>query len=196
MTDNHDAAAEEILLAFSVEPQHDRATLERYLRQYPHLADDLVDLSLDLRLQRATAGTTAPSDEAWVEESLAAFRAASTAYVQATAPDPFATVSSDELVALRRVLDVPSGVIQGFRTRLVDVASVPAWFVDALAVGLRVSVDELRNFMAAPSRLAPGLSYKSDDAPAAEGTKVTFEDLLKQCKVPDDKRQRLLAPRD
>jgi hypothetical protein len=194
MTEHHDD--EDILLAFAVEPEHDRATLERYMREYPHLADDLVDLSLELRLQRATAGTTAMSDEAWVEASLSAFNAASPTTAQGTVQDPFATVSSAELVALRRALDVPSGVIQGFRSRIVDIATVPAWFIDALAQGLRTGAGDLRSFMKAPPRLAPGLSYKSDDAPIAEQAKVTFEDLLKQCKVPEEKRNLLLSVRD
>lgn len=196
MTDSRNDSAEEIFLAFAVEQKHDNATLERYLQLYPHLADELIDLSLDLRLQRATEDTTTPADEAWVDASLAAFRA--TPPVQASAPviDPFANVSPQELVKLRRALDVPSGVIQGFSSRIVDIASVPAWFVDALARGLRSTVDDLRRFMAAPPRLAPGVSYKADDAPSAEQEKITFEDLLKQCKVPDERQQQLLASRD
>lgn len=39
-----------ILYAFAIEPTHDRATLERYLRLYPDAAEDLIDLSLELRL--------------------------------------------------------------------------------------------------------------------------------------------------
>lgn len=195
MTDSRNDSVEEILLAFTVEQAHDNATLDRYLQLYPHLSGELIDLSLDLRLQRATGEISTPTDEAWVEVSLAAFRA--TSPVQASAAiDPFANVSTQELVSLRRGLDVPSGVIQGFSSRLVDIASVPAWFVDALARGLRSTVDDLRRFMAAPPRLAPGVSYKADDAPSAEQQKITFEDLLKQCKVPDERRQQLLASQD
>ncbi|WP_312366054.1 hypothetical protein [Ensifer sp.] len=196
MTDSRKDNAEEILLSFAVEQEHDKATLERYLRLYPGLSDALISLSLDLRLQRATEGTTVPADEAWVEASLAAFRATSPSQAPAPVVDPFANVSPQDLVNLRRALDVPSGVIQGFSSRLVDIASVPAWFVDALARGLRSTVDDLRRFMAAPPRLASGVSYKADDAPVAEQEKITFEDLLKQCKVPDERRQQLLVSRD
>lgn len=41
---------DDILFAFSVEPQHDRQTLENYLRRYPELAVELIDLSHELRL--------------------------------------------------------------------------------------------------------------------------------------------------
>lgn len=196
MSEYHEDDVEEILLAFAVESEHDRATLERYLRHYPHLAEELVDLSLDLRLRQAKEGTSAPPDELWVERSWAAFQAGSSTRTLAPASDPFDALSSEELVALRQALDVPSGVIQGFRSRLVDIASVPAWFVGAMAGGLRTGVDDLRSFMAAPQRLSPGVSYKSDDAPAVDDTKITFGELLEQCRVPEDKRQRLLARRD
>lgn len=196
MTDSHDDNVEEILLAFAVEHEHNNATLERYLRQYPQLTDQLIDLSLDLRLQRATEEATAPADEQWIEASLAALRVILPVQMSAEVTDPFANVSSQELVALRRKLGVPSGVIQGFRSRLVDIASVPAWVVDTLASGLRSTVGEFRSFMAAPPRLAPGVSYKADNTPSAEPEKIAFEDLLRQCKVPDEQRQHLLTPRD
>lgn len=196
MTDQPHHEAEEVLMAFAVEPEHDRGTLERYLRLYPELAEDLIDLSMELRLQCATADISAPVDETWVEASLADFHAAALARVAAQAADPFAAVASDELVTLRRSLDVPSGVIQGFRSRAVDIASVPAGFLTDLARGLRTGVDELSAFLAGPPRVTPGLSYKSDDAPSADGGKITFEALLEQCRVPEDRRRQLLNPRD
>jgi hypothetical protein len=196
MTDQPHHDAEEILMAFAVEPEHDRGTLERYLRLHPELAADLIDLSMELRLQRATADISAPVDEAWVEASLADFHAAAPTRAAAQAADPFAAVAADELVTLRRSLDVPSSVIQGFRSRAVDIATVPAGFLADLARGLRTGVDELSAFLAGPPRLTPGLSYKSDDAPSADGGKVTFQALLEQCRVPEDRRRQLLNPRD
>jgi hypothetical protein len=187
---------DDILLAFAVEPEHDRATLERYLQLYPHLAEDLVDLSLDIRLRRASDGTSSPVDEAWVEKSWTAFQATMPAPASEAVADPFAKASPEELVALRRSLGVPSGLIHGFSTRLVEIATVPAWIVDAIAQGVGASASDLRSFMVGSNRLAPGLSYKSDGAPAAAPTKITFEELLVQCKVPEDKRRQLLEDRN
>lgn len=196
MSDSNRLDDEDVLLAFAVEPEHDRATLQRYIQSYPHLADDLLDLSLDIRLRRAGNRGSSPVDEKWVEESWAAFQAAMPTDPSAAVADPFATASTEELVALRRSLGVPSGVIQGFSTRLVDIATVPAWIVDTVAQGVRTGVGDLRAFMAGQTRLATGLSYKSDEAPAAAAAKITFEELLVQCKVPDGKRRELLEDRD
>jgi len=197
MTDHLPHDDEEILLAFAVEPAHDRSTLERYLQAYPHLADDLIDLSLELRLLRASDGASASVEEAWVEASWTAFQSAAPARPPAgsTVADPFASATADELVALRRTLGVPSGVIHAFSTRLVDIASVPAWVVETIAKGIRATADDIRAFMAGSNRLATRLSYKSDEAPRVADGKISFEELLVQCKVPEEKRQRLLEDR-
>lgn len=39
---------ESVLMAFSMEPGHDRKTLERYIREYPRHATALIDCSIDL----------------------------------------------------------------------------------------------------------------------------------------------------
>jgi hypothetical protein len=186
-----------ILMEFAAEQIHDQRTLERYLRAHPHLADDLIDLSLDLRLQQVTAATTVPADEAWVEASLTAFRTIPiVATSRAPATDPFAAMAPADFVTLRRQLDVPSGVIEGFRTRVVEIATVPERFLDSLARGLGTAVGDLRAFMTAPPRLAPRLSYKSDEAPAAVENRISFEQLLVQCHVPDERRRLLLTDID
>ena len=47
---------ESVLYAFAVEANHDRGTLERYLRGYPELAEELIDLSSELRMGERLAG--------------------------------------------------------------------------------------------------------------------------------------------
>lgn len=197
MTDPRHLDDDVILMEFAAEQIQNQQTLERYLRAYPHLADDIVDLSMDLRLQQVTAATTVPADDAWVERSLAAFRAIPVgAHSKASATDPFAAMAPADLVKLRRQLDVPSGVIEGFRTRVVELATVPERFLASLARGLGTAVGDLRAFMSAPPRLSPGLSYKSDEAPAIEDTRISFEQLLVQCHVPDERRRLLLTDID
>ena len=54
--------AEDVLYAFSVEPKHDRQTLENYLRRYPELAEELIDLSHELRLVAELGESEVPAD--------------------------------------------------------------------------------------------------------------------------------------
>lgn len=190
---------EDVLFEFAAEPVHDRATLEKYLREFPGLAEELVDLSLELRLQRLSAGVSVPADEQWVEASWQAFQAvvaAPATTTTATGADPFAVLSSAQLVALRRDLGVPSGVVQGFRTRIVDLATVPEHFLASLGNGLRTTLADLRAFLAGPPRLAAALSYKANKPPAAAAAKISFEQLLADAKVPEEQRRRLLSGGD
>lgn len=68
---------EAILYAFAIEASHDRETLERYLRQYPELAGDLIDLASEIRLGEAfgpspTSATADTGAEAARKDFLAA----------------------------------------------------------------------------------------------------------------------------
>lgn len=184
---------EDVLFEFAAEPVHDRATLERYLKEHPTLVAELLEMSLELELQPTRASESLPVDEAWVDASWKAFveKAAPT-----PAADPFAKLTSAESVALRKRLNVPSAVMQGFRSRLVDVASVPERFIGQMAEGIRASVAELTAFLSAPARLEPRLSYKSDKAPSAPAEKISFEQLLRESKVDDEQIQILLSEGD
>jgi hypothetical protein len=63
---------EDLLEQFAMEPEHDRETLERYLRRYPHLAGDLIDLSSEISCNYAPERTDLSKedkdriDRAWV----------------------------------------------------------------------------------------------------------------------------------
>lgn len=46
MNENTMPSEEEVLLAFAVEPTHDRKTLERYLSEFPEHSIALVDCSI------------------------------------------------------------------------------------------------------------------------------------------------------
>lgn len=194
MTDPDRAAyAEDVLFEFAAEPVHDRATLERYLEEHPTLVAELLDMSLELEGQPARDAASAPVDETWVSASWDAFVAKT---ASTTAIDPFAKLSSAETVSLRKRLNVPSAVIQGFRSRMVELASVPDRFIQEMAGGIRTSVAELSAFLAGPPRLEPRLSYKSDKAPAAATEKISFEQLLRESRVDDERIGSLLSGSD
>lgn len=84
MTDSH---SDGVLFAFSVEPRHDRATLERYLRLYPELAEDLIDLAHELRMVEGLG----PSEQ--VVDSDDTARAAWREYAAAASPKATFVVS-------------------------------------------------------------------------------------------------------
>lgn len=183
---------EEVLDAFAVEPVHDRMTLERYLRDFPQYAAELVELSREK--SRVVEGGESPLTVH--EETL--IEAAWQDHVsleRKSAKGPLAALSVPQLREVAHKLDVPRQVITAFRERRVKLESVPRPFLAALARALSCSVDLLLSGLSAPSVPALARSYKADVKPSA-GAAISFEQLLIDAGVPETKRNELLIEDD
>jgi hypothetical protein len=174
---------EEVLLAFAVEPVHDRATLERYLELYPRFAEDLVDLSHELRIGGRGLSEVV-EDEATVRRALQQLVGASP---RATAANPFDAFRGEAFADLADMLRVPRSLLMAFRDRLVIASTVPAAFAARVARGARTTVADLMKHLELPSLLAPQASYKADGKPSA-AEKVAFDALLKSNGVTDEQK--------
>lgn len=183
---------EDVLDAFAVESDTGRNTLERYLRDYPEFAAELVDLSRELsRVLVEDEEPLSAEDEslikvAWQRHMEAASRAIS---------DPLAALSVAELREVARSLDVPRQVVTAFRERRVIVGSVPRRFLARLAATVNSTVDLLTSALALQPTPSLARSYKSDSKPGADAP-VTFERLLIDAGVPGEKRAQLMAEDD
>jgi hypothetical protein len=175
---------EEVLLAFAVEPVHDRGTLERYLELYPRFAEELVDLSHELRIGGRSLSEAV--DEATVQRALQQLVGAS-ARAQATAANPFDTVRGEAFADLADTLRVPRSLLMAFRDRLVIASTVPAAFAARVARGARTTLADLMKHLELPSQLAPQASYKADGKPSA-AEKVAFDALLKSNGVTEEQK--------
>jgi hypothetical protein len=166
---------EEVLLAFSVEPFHDRTTLERYLKDYPQFAEDLVDMSHELRIGGGGVSDTV-EDEATFQRALKQFVSA-TARVPGTAANPFDAFRGPAFAQLADTLRVPRSILIAFRDRLVIESSVPSAFAARVARSARTTVADLMAHLQQPPVLAATANYKADQKPSASG-KVTLDALL------------------
>lgn len=181
---------EAVLDAFAVESELGRSTLERYLRQYPEYAGELIDLSRELSREAyedaasLSAADQALIDAAWSQHAKAAPAAA----------DPFAALMVDDWRAVAQRLDVPRQVVTALRERRVSLVSIPRRFLTMLAEAMRSSVAQLESSWDS-AHLVVARSYKADSKPAA-GEQVTFEQVLIDAGVPAEKRARLLAEAD
>jgi len=188
MTANY-PSREDVLDAFAVEDQHDRETLEAYLRAYPDYAEDLIDLSYELNREvqqdvlPLSARDIALFDVAWRRYSGVEIESIS---------DPFAALSTEALRGVSKQLDIPRQVLAGFQERRVLFSSVPQRFLKRMAQAINSSVEILQAL--SPDR---GLarSYKAETKPS-EAEQVSFERLLIDAGVPEAKRAELLADGD
>lgn len=192
-TPTQNPSLEDVLGAFSVEANPDRGTLELYIQRYPQFAEALIDLSLELhRTLPSAAAPLALEDEARID---AAWRRHLEALSPQAQADLFAALSTQELRDLSKALDVPRQVITAFRDRRVILDSVPRRFLGRLATLVHQPLERLAASITPAAQPALTRSYKSDAKPIA-GEPVTFERVLIDAGVPDDKRAQLLADAD
>jgi hypothetical protein len=180
-------SAEDVLYAFAVEPRHDRETLERYLKSYPQFADDLLDLSHELRL----SADLGPADV--LAEDEASFQAAWRQYA-AIGPQGASPASADNLfdrfkgralVALAEALVVPRSVLIALRDRLVVPSSIPQGFIRRFAVAASATAEAVQQYLALPPVTSAATSFKADQKPAAQ-EQITFEALLAQSTLTEE----------
>jgi hypothetical protein len=185
--ENFDTLLEDILLAFSVEPSHDRATLERYLKRYPQYAGDLIDMSHELRLPGRDL-QNAVEDEAVFQRAWQQFAKT----VPGTEPsrpvtNPFDAFRGTAFAALAQKLRIPRSLLIAFRDRLVIASSIPGAFLARVARAARSNVADLMAHLELPAVVAPAANYKADQKPAAPA-KVPFEELLDASGVTPDQK--------
>lgn len=174
---------DEVLYAFAVEDAGDRDTLMRYLAMYPQYAHDLVGLSRELS-RPASHEPLSAADAQSVDAAVARFRAGA----GHRAPASFAAQAFN--VAAER-LQLPRLVLITFRERRVDLASVPARFLERLAGALESTLDQLRTFLSQPSMVSATRQSKSHIKPLA-ATKVPFEKVLRDAGVEAERVQALI----
>lgn len=177
-TADTDSLLEHVLLAFAVEPSHDKATLERYLSRYPQYATDLVDLLSELRLSSEGIVVHTTDDESAAQTAWDAFAATPPrAERPRLVENPFTPFQGPSFVALATELRIRRSILIALRDRIVIATSIPKPFLERLAVATRSTTEVLLKYLDQPTTVAPGASYKSDGKPEAP-TKIEFERLL------------------
>jgi hypothetical protein len=188
---NHDSkplAIDDVLWAFTVEPNHDKQTFENYLREYPAYAAELADLlhqltRTDLKEKELTDKDRLRIDEAWRQYS----SSSSVAYENA-----FVSLSVPALRELANFCDVPRQIISAFREQKVVISSIPKRFLARLAEGLHTTIDQVKLSLTAPLQTTCANCYKSEEKPI-ETEPATFEQLLIDAQVPAEKRAELMS---
>ncbi len=195
MSNPHDPEA--ILDAFAVEATHDWSTLDRYLRQYPELTEELIDLSSELRLANApgkpAGGTVAdPGLEAAWQEFLGCKRQA---VPSNEVVNPFVRCKGAAFVQLAAALNVPRSFLTAFRDGLVTATSIPEPFTRRFADATSLSVESARDYFVQAQPGLAALAFKSDVKPSHQGQK-TFRELVLATEMTDEQRQLLLRDCD
>lgn len=188
MTAKNSATTRDAVLdEFLLEADYGRATLERYLRDYPQYAASLIDLSRELaRAERADDAPLTPAAQSRIDAAWIVHKAA------APAADPLTSMSPDKSKAIAQDLHIPRQVVTCFRERKVDPASVPQGFFRRFAEISEIAVDRLQTLLALPPQRGLARSYKADGKPGSND-KISFEQILIDAGVSESERARLLG---
>ncbi|WP_438332253.1 hypothetical protein [Burkholderia pseudomallei] len=183
MSHQQPMSRDEVLRAFAVEENSGRDTLVRYLAAYPQYAHDLVDLSRELA--RAWVDEELfEEDERSVDIAVARFRAGG------GLKGAVVTLKPQVFTAAAARLQLPLQAMLAFRERRVDLASVPARFLERLALALQTTLDQLSAFLSQPTLVSAARQSKSNAKPTA-AAKVSFEKILLDAGVPQERVQEL-----
>jgi len=184
---NSSSSEEEVLLAYSVEPTHNRATLERYLTKYPDHANALVDCALEL-ITLPTQVSPIWLSESAVEGGWQEFQSA----MGSASESPFAKLSPSAFKKLAGRLHINNLLLLRIRDRAIRAGSIPGEFARQLATELGVSAKNVMGYLEGPPQLSAASSFRSTVKPEALA-QIDFSDAVKSSQLTTEQQRKLLA---
>lgn len=189
------ADEESVLMAFSMEPDHGRETLERYISEYPQHATALIDCSIDLRhlpLAEDVSAAVVPDslvDNAWQRFERAVQQPA------AEVVNPFAKLNSSGFKSLARSLDVSNLFLMRVRDRAISAATIPARFVEKLASELGATAQAVGAYLQGPPGMISGHAFRSSVKPSV-GEQIIFDQAVATSQLTPEQQATLKALSD
>lgn len=178
---------EEIMLAFSVEPDHGPETLQRYLGIYPHLAAELLDLALDLKLEsgvQLASNTISPEAEA-------AWQLFASRTDMPISAEQVAEVRASLIAPAMRGIGLPLSVLTAIRSGFATVEEFPDRWLRRISDVGGYARETLRSYVARPPAMSSSMSFKSEGKPSAGG-KVTFRELVESTTLTQAEKAEIL----
>jgi hypothetical protein len=187
---------EEVLLAFSVEPTHDSATLEHYLSQYPEHRQALVDCSIELMMNASRAGEDVQvSSDQVVEQAWRQFQAAMGSAQSSVIANPFAQLTPTAFKSMAKRLDISNLFLIRVRERAIDAATIPRRLVQRLAAELGATADAVSAYLGSPPSITSGQSFRSNVKPEV-AAQISFEQAVETSQLTPAQKEALRALRD
>lgn len=170
---------DEILLSFSVEPSHDRKTLEHYLAEYPEHASALLECSLELMLTMPEADDdidtphTDAVDVAWQQFQITTDKKHFSSH-----SNIFTGMDTVAYRSLVKRLNISSLLLSRLRDRAIDISTIPQSFLRKVALAMGTTVDSVTKYLSGPPSMMSAQSFRSSVKPSVEG-KISFAVAIK-----------------
>lgn len=186
---------EEVLLAFSVEPTHDRKTLEKYLTDYPEHAQALVACSIELMVDATRSAETVATSEKAVDRAWQRFQSAVSQPEEASVINPFATLNPGTFKLLAKKLNINSLLLTRLRDRAIVAATIPRRFVQRIATELGATTDAVMDYLRSPPAMVSGHSFRSTAKPAVT-EQISFEKAVETSQLTPEQQEALKVMQD
>jgi hypothetical protein len=183
---------EEVLLAFSVEPTHDRKTLEQYLREYPEHAKALAACSIELMVDATRSGEAAVTSGDAVDRAWQRFQSVVSLRDDMPVVNPFATLNPTTFKSLAKKLNINNLFLIRLRDRAIDAATIPRCFVQGLANELGATVDAVAAYLRSPPAMVSSHSFRSTTKPAVT-EQISFEKAVETSQLTQAQQDALKA---
>jgi hypothetical protein len=195
MNENTIPSEEEIILAFAVEPIHDRKTLERYLTEYPEHSIALVHCSIELMLDSTQSDTVVESTEDAVEHAWQRFQAIMRVSDDTSLMNPFAKLNPTAFKSLAKRLDITNLLLVRLRDRAIEPMTIPIRFIQKLADELEVTVDAVLAFLNGSPSMISNHSFRSSEKPMVTN-QITFQKAIETSQLTESQKNTLKALED
>lgn len=189
MNENTIPSEEEIILAFAVEPIHDRKTLERYLSEYPEYSEALVDCSIELMLDTNQRKSVADSMEETVENAWQRFQTIMN--VDDNVPvNPFAKINPTSFKSLAKRLDISNLFLIRLRDRAIEPITIPMRFIERIATEMQVTADTISAFFNSSPSLTLNNSLRTSFETKVV-TQISFEEAIETSQLTESQKNML-----
>lgn len=173
---------EEILLAFSVEPTHDRKTLEQYLIEYPEHAKALIACSIELMVDATRRDDVAVTSEGAIDRAWQKFQAVVSQPSDVLVTNPFATLNPTAFRSLAKKLNITNLLLVRLRDRAIIAATIPGRFVQGLATELGATAEAVMDYLQSPPAMVSGHSFRSAVKPEV-AEQISFTEAIEKSQL-------------
>lgn len=183
---------EEVMLAFSVEPDHGPDTIQRYLENYPHLASELLNLALDLRMPSEEEPVALQDlDSSEIQRAWDQFNRMISAERPELTAGQVKQVEASLVSTQMREIGLPLSVLSAIKSGLVELEGFPGRWITKIAATGGYATEMLRSYLTMPPSLSSARSFKSEVKPQVGG-KVTFRSLIENSTLTEAEKAKIL----
>lgn len=181
---------EEVLLAFSVEPDHQHQTLERYLNTYPEYSLALVDLSIELKVLNSGDLENSGALNVSVDKEWQLFNNIVEQTRNDKLADPLTTATREQFKEIAKALKVNTLFLSRLRDKQIELSTIPNQFIERLAACLEVSVEIVKSFLNSNPTISSAVSFKAEGTPETTN-KISFEKAIETSSLTDEQLNEL-----